>query len=148
MSNCIHQRVIEIKTNKQKTIYNKHQNTVDMQDYRAVTRVCMCSHVAIYRKHTHRTCMETVVDGPLITTILCYPRDAMLAWVLAISPCLSVCLSQVGVLWKGLNEPSWCLTCTAQRRATRVVGVNGRCLFVSSACGLGVTGGVQNEAEV
>ena len=144
MSNCIHQRVIERKTNKQKTIYNKHQNTVDMQDYQAVTRVCMCRHVAI----SHRTCMETVVDRPLISTVLYYTRDAMLAWVLAISPCLSVCLSQVGVLWKRLNEPSWCLTCTAQRRATRVASVNGRCLFVSSACGLGVTGGVQNEAEV
>jgi len=77
-----------------------------MQDYQAVTRVCMCSHVAISRKHTHCTCMETVVDRPLISTVLYYPRDAMLAWVLAISPCLSVCLSQVGVLWKGLNEPS------------------------------------------
>jgi len=93
MSNCIHQRVIERKTNKQKTIYNKHQNTVDMQDYQAVTRVCMCRHVAISRKHTHRTCMETVVDRPSISTVLYYPRDAMLAWVLAISPCLSVCLS-------------------------------------------------------
>ena len=37
MSNFIHQRVIEKKTN-QKTIYNKHQNTIDMQDYLEVTR--------------------------------------------------------------------------------------------------------------
>ena len=37
MSNFIHQRVIE--KNKQKTIYNKHQNTIDMQDYQAVTCV-------------------------------------------------------------------------------------------------------------
>jgi len=27
------------KTNKQKTIYNKHQNTIDMQDYQAVSCV-------------------------------------------------------------------------------------------------------------
>jgi len=27
------------KTNKQKTIYTKHQNTIDMQDYQAVTCV-------------------------------------------------------------------------------------------------------------
>ena len=33
----IHQRVIEKK--KQKTIYNKHQNTIDVQDNQAVT--CM-----------------------------------------------------------------------------------------------------------
>jgi len=32
-----------------------------------------------------------------------YPRDAMLARVLALCPCLSVCLSQVGVLSKGMN---------------------------------------------
>jgi len=37
MTNFIHQRVIE--KNKQKTIYNKHQNTTDMQDYQSVTRV-------------------------------------------------------------------------------------------------------------
>ena len=37
LSNFIHQRVTE--KNKQKTIYNKHQNTSDMQDYQAVT--CM-----------------------------------------------------------------------------------------------------------
>jgi len=30
LSNFIHQRVIE---KKQKIIYNKHQNTIDMQDY-------------------------------------------------------------------------------------------------------------------
>jgi len=34
MSNFIHQRVIEKKTNT-KIIYNKHQNTIDMQDYQA-----------------------------------------------------------------------------------------------------------------
>jgi len=37
-----------------------------------------------------------------------YPRDAMLAWLLAMALCLSVCLShclsQVGVLSKRLNE--------------------------------------------
>ena len=46
-----------------------------------------------------------------------YPRDAMLARVLAmalyLSVCLSVCvcfcLSQVGVLSKRMNESSWCL---------------------------------------
>jgi len=38
LSNIIHQRVIE-KENKQKTIYSKHQNTTDMQDYQAVTCV-------------------------------------------------------------------------------------------------------------
>jgi len=37
LSNVIHQRVIE--KNKQKTIYNKHQNTTDVQDYQAVTCV-------------------------------------------------------------------------------------------------------------
>jgi len=35
-----------------------------------------------------------------------YQRDAMLAQVLAMSVCLSVCLSQVGVLSKRLNESS------------------------------------------
>jgi len=39
MSNFIHQRVIEKKTNKQKTIYNKHRNTIDVQDYQAFTCV-------------------------------------------------------------------------------------------------------------
>jgi len=34
LSNFIHQLVIERKENK-KPIYNKHQNTVDMQDYQA-----------------------------------------------------------------------------------------------------------------
>jgi len=34
-----------------------------------------------------------------------YPRDAMLAQVLAVA----LCLSQVGVLSKGLNESSWLL---------------------------------------
>jgi len=36
-----------------------------------------------------------------------YPRDAMLARVLAMAPC--PCLSQVGVLSKRLNESSWFL---------------------------------------
>jgi len=35
-SNIIHQRVID-KINKQKTVYNKHQDTIDVQDYQAVT---------------------------------------------------------------------------------------------------------------
>ena len=41
-----------------------------------------------------------------------YPRDAMLARVLATALCLSVCLclSQVGVLPKRLNESRWVLT--------------------------------------
>ena len=34
-SNFIHQRVMERKKNKQKTVYNKHQNIIDMQDYEA-----------------------------------------------------------------------------------------------------------------
>jgi len=34
LSKFIHQRVIE-KKNKRKIIYNKHQNTIDMQDYQA-----------------------------------------------------------------------------------------------------------------
>jgi len=34
LSNFIHQLVIERKENKT-AIYNKHQNTVDMQDYQA-----------------------------------------------------------------------------------------------------------------
>jgi len=42
-----------------------------------------------------------------------YPRDAVLARLLAIRPCVcpsvSVCLSQVGVLSKRLNESSWFL---------------------------------------
>jgi len=38
LSNFIHQRVIE-KKNQQKTAYNEHQNTIDMQDYQAVTCV-------------------------------------------------------------------------------------------------------------
>jgi len=40
-----------------------------------------------------------------------YPRDAMLARVLAIALCLSVCvcLSQVGVLSKGMNGLMWFL---------------------------------------
>jgi len=37
LDNLIHQRVIKKKTNKK--VYNKHQNTTDMQDYQAVT--CM-----------------------------------------------------------------------------------------------------------
>jgi len=36
LSNFIHWRVIEKKT---KTLYNKHQNTIDIQDYQAVTCV-------------------------------------------------------------------------------------------------------------
>jgi len=35
-----------------------------------------------------------------------FPRNAMLARVLAMTLCLSVCLSQVGVLSKRLNESS------------------------------------------
>ena len=38
MSNYIHLRVVE-KKKQTKTIYNKHQNTIDMQDYKAVTCV-------------------------------------------------------------------------------------------------------------
>jgi len=38
LSNFIHQRVIE-KNKQTKTVYNKHQNTIDMQDYQAVTCV-------------------------------------------------------------------------------------------------------------
>ena len=42
-----------------------------------------------------------------------YPRDAMIARVLAMAlcPCLcvSVCLSQVGVLWKWMDRSSWFL---------------------------------------
>jgi len=30
---------IDIEKKKQKTLCNKHQNTIDMQDYQAVTRV-------------------------------------------------------------------------------------------------------------
>jgi len=36
-----------------------------------------------------------------------HPHDAMLARVLAILPCVRLCLSQVAVLSKQLNEPSW-----------------------------------------
>jgi len=39
MSNFIHQRVIEKKNKQTKTIYNKHQNTIDVQDNQAVTCV-------------------------------------------------------------------------------------------------------------
>ena len=38
-----------------------------------------------------------------------YPCDAMLARVLAMALCLSVCLSQVGVLLKWLDGSSWFL---------------------------------------
>ena len=42
-----------------------------------------------------------------------YPRDAMIARVLAMAlcPCLcvSVCLSQVGVLWKWMDRSNWFL---------------------------------------
>jgi len=38
-----------------------------------------------------------------------YPRDAMLARVLAMALCPSVCLSQVGVLLKWLDGSSWFL---------------------------------------
>ena len=38
MSNFIHHQVIE-KTNKQKTIYNKHQKTICMLAYQAVTHI-------------------------------------------------------------------------------------------------------------
>jgi len=38
MSNFIHQRLREKKKQK-KTKYNKHQNTIDMLDYQAVTYV-------------------------------------------------------------------------------------------------------------
>jgi len=42
-----------------------------------------------------------------------FPRDAMLARVLAMAPCLSVCLSvclsQVGVVSKRLDESGWVL---------------------------------------
>jgi len=37
-SNCNHQRVLERKK-QTKTIYNRHQNTIDMQDYQTVTCV-------------------------------------------------------------------------------------------------------------
>jgi len=40
MSNFIHQRVLEKKTNKNNTlVYNKHRNTIDMQDYQAANCV-------------------------------------------------------------------------------------------------------------
>jgi len=52
-----------------------------------------------------------------------YPCDAMLARVLAMALCLSVCLSQVGVLLKWLEGSSWFLA--------------GRLLSISpSLCGL------------
>jgi len=38
-----------------------------------------------------------------------HPHDAMLVRVLAMALCLSVCLSQVGVLSKRVNESSWFL---------------------------------------
>jgi len=38
MSNFIHHQVAERK-NKQKTVYNKHQNTIDTLGYQAVTHV-------------------------------------------------------------------------------------------------------------
>jgi len=38
MSNFIHHQVIE-KTNKQKTIYNKHEKTICMLAYQAVTHI-------------------------------------------------------------------------------------------------------------
>ena len=44
-----------------------------------------------------------------------YPRDAMLAWELATAlypcPCLSVCLSQVGVLSKRMDGIIWFWAC-------------------------------------
>jgi len=39
MSNFIHQRVRKKKKQTKKTIYNKHQNTIDVQDNQAVTCV-------------------------------------------------------------------------------------------------------------
>jgi len=48
MSNFIHRQVIE--NNKQKAIYNKHRNIIDMLDYRAVTDVGLCVAYKINRK--------------------------------------------------------------------------------------------------
>jgi len=47
MSNFIHRQVIE--NNKQKAIYNKHRNIIDMLDYRAVTDVWLCVAYKINR---------------------------------------------------------------------------------------------------
>jgi len=38
LNNVIHHQVIE-REKQQKTIYNKHQNTIDMLDYQAITPV-------------------------------------------------------------------------------------------------------------
>ena len=35
MSNFIHQRVLEKKNKNNTLVYNKHRNTIDMQDYQA-----------------------------------------------------------------------------------------------------------------
>ena len=45
----------------------------------------------------------------LSSTVVCFPRDAMLARVLAMVLCLSVCvcLSQVGVLLKWFDGSNW-----------------------------------------
>jgi len=40
LSNFVHQQVTAKKTNKQ-TIYTKHQNTVDVLDYQAVSHICV-----------------------------------------------------------------------------------------------------------
>ena len=50
-------------------------------------------------RRTFRPCCPTV-------NTLVYPRDAMLTRVLAMALCLSVCLSQVGVLLKWLDGSS------------------------------------------
>jgi len=52
--------------------------------------------------------IEREVSG---IVLLLHPRDAMLARLLAMALCpsVSVCLSQVGVLSKRMNESSWFL---------------------------------------
>ena len=62
-----------------------------------------CTYLFICRKK-HETFHGCVADS-------FYPLDVMLARLLAMALCPSVCLSQVGVLSKRLNESSWFLAC-------------------------------------
>ena len=81
----------------------------DVSTWRRSVAACCCNQ---YNNSTSLIvglpilhCQKSAIDR----TVRFYPRDAMLARVLAVAMCLSVSVSQVGVLLKQLHESSWFL---------------------------------------
>ena len=73
----------------------------------------MCTNIEYFGQDSERPPVADTTNSILrsYATIFFYPRDAMLAPVLAMTLCpclcLSICLLQVGVLSKGMNGLIW-----------------------------------------